>query len=81
MNARKKHSPFSHMSKNRLRLWLLLFFIALTIPTGLLIRQAYQELQWEAFHQHRIQAEELAARIDTQLIELINREEKRSFSD
>ena len=81
MSTRKKHSPFSHMSKNRLRLWLLLFFIALTIPTGLLIRQAYQELQWEAFHQHRIQAEELSARIDTQLIELINREEKRGFSD
>jgi len=81
MSTRKKHSPFNHMTKNRLRLWLLLFFIALTIPTGLLIHQAYQELQWEAFHQHRIQAEELATRIDSQLIELMNKEEKRSFSD
>jgi len=81
MTVTKKHLPFRHMSKNRLRGWLLLFFIALLIPTGLLIRQAYQELQWEAFHQQRIQAEELASRIDTHLIDLVNKEEKRSFSD
>ena len=81
MTAQKKQSPFKHISKSRLRGWLLLFFIALLIPTGLLIRQAYEELQWEAFHQHRIQAEELTARIDTQLLELISKEEKRAFSD
>ena len=77
----QKHSPFGHMTKNRLRLWLLLFFIALAIPAGLLIHQAYEELQWEAFHQHRVQAEELSNRIDTQLLALINKEEKRGFSD
>ncbi|MCW8963803.1 MAG: HAMP domain-containing histidine kinase [Gammaproteobacteria bacterium] len=69
------------MTINKLRGWIVVFFIALVIPTGLLIYQAYQELQWEAFHQQRVQAEELADRIDRQLLELIYKEENRAFSD
>ena len=34
-------------------LWLLLFFLALAVPTAVLVRQAYSQLKWEAFHQHQ----------------------------
>ncbi|HLF98027.1 MAG TPA: HAMP domain-containing sensor histidine kinase [Methylococcaceae bacterium] len=74
-------SAFAGLDRRRLRLWLALFFLALAVPTALLIRQAYSQLKWEAFHQYRGLAEELAARIDGRLIELINGEEARSFTD
>ena len=69
------------LTKNRLRLGLLLFFVALTVPTALLVGQAYSQLKWEAFHQHRVMAEELALRTDRQLLQLFNNEESRSFTD
>lgn len=68
-------------NKKKLQLWLLLFFLALAIPTAVLIRQAYSELKWEAVHQHRLLAEELATRIDSSFIDWINAEEVRPFSD
>ena len=69
------------LDRKRLRLWLGLFFLALAIPTAVLVRQAYSQLKWEAFHQHRVLAEELAGRIDARFIELINAEEARTFAD
>ncbi len=69
------------LDEKRLRLWLVLFFLALAIPTGVLIRQAYSQLKWETFHHHRAQAEELAARIDDRLARLMDAEEARSFAD
>ena len=69
------------LNKNRLRLGLLLFFVALTVPTALLVGQAYSQLKWEAFHQHRVMAEELALRIDRELQQRITAEEARSFTD
>jgi len=71
----------SGWDKKRLRRWLVLFFIAVAIPTGILVRQAYSQLKWEAFHRHRVMAEELANRIDRRFLELINTEEARSFTD
>ena len=68
-------------SKHRLRLVLGLFFIALTIPTGILIKQAYSQLKWEAFHNQRVQAEELVKRIDNRYRELFDKESARSFTD
>ncbi len=68
-------------NEKRLRLWLVLFFLALAIPSGILIRQAYSQLKWEAFHRYRVMAEELTARIDRRLSELINTEEGRAFTD
>jgi signal transduction histidine kinase len=65
----------------RLRLILLAFFLALALPALILARQAYGQLKWEAFHQHRLLAEELAARIDRRLNELIQAEEARAFAD
>ncbi len=69
------------LNTKRLRLGLLLFFIALAVPTALLVGQAYRQLKWEAFHQHRVMAEELALRADRRLQQHFNREESRSFTD
>ena len=68
-------------NKSRLRLVLLLFFMALAIPTGLLIMQAGSQMKWEAFHQQRLLAEELHARIDRRYMKLIEVESARSFTD
>jgi len=65
----------------RLRLALALFFLALALPSGFLVHQAYRQLKWEAFHQYRTLAEELTARIDERLGHLIAEEEGRSFAD
>ncbi|MGD8594753.1 MAG: hypothetical protein PVF82_18145, partial [Gammaproteobacteria bacterium] len=64
-------NTLSGFDKKRLRRWLTVFFMALTIPTAVLIYKAYSQLKWEAFHQNRLLAEELAARIDSRLIELL----------
>lgn len=68
-------------SQNRLRLVLALFFMALAIPTGILIKQAYSQLKWEAFHNQRVQAEELVTRIDSRFRELLDIESARPFTD
>ena len=67
--------------KRRLRNLLALFFLALAVPTAVLIVQAYGQLKWEAFHQHRGAAEELTRRIDTSLNELVRTADGRSFAD
>lgn len=69
------------MTKSKLRLWMLLFFLALAIPTAALILRSYSELKWEALHQQRLLAEELAIRIDDAFTALINREEAQTFHD
>ncbi|MEO0367143.1 MAG: hypothetical protein AAF265_16815, partial [Pseudomonadota bacterium] len=69
------------LDAGRLRRILLLFFIALTVPMVALIWQAYGQLKWESFHQHRISADGLSRRIDTRLIDLIRVEDARSFAD
>lgn len=69
------------LNKQILRRWLLVFFLALLIPTALLIQQSYTQLKWETFHQHQVMADELATRIDSQFLQLINAEQQRSFTD
>lgn len=69
------------LDKRRLRLWLLLFFCALALPTGVLIYQAYSQLKWATFHQYRLQAESLSSRIDNRLSQLVSAEEARSYTD
>jgi signal transduction histidine kinase len=70
-----------HSDKRRLQLVLLLFFLALAVPTLILIKYTYNQLKWEAFHQHLLLAEELALRIDRRMNELIQAEEARAFAD
>ena len=69
------------LDRKKLRLWLVVFFLALAIPTGILVYQAYSQLKWEAFHQYRVLAGELTERIDSRIVQLINVEEARSFAD
>lgn len=59
----------------------MLFFVALALPSAVLVRQAYSELKWEALHQSRLQAEELALRIDRRYQQLIETEQARPFTD
>ena len=67
--------------KSRLRILLALFFLALAVPTAILIWQAYSQLKWEAFHQYRGDAEELTSRIDMRLNDLISNADAHSFAD
>jgi len=75
------HTFMKDFDQGRLRRLLALFFVALAIPTGVLIWQTYSQLKWEAFHQYRGLAEELTSRIDAGLTERINTAEARSFAD
>jgi len=74
-------TPLTGLDKKGLRRWLMLFFLLLAVPTAILIYQAYSQLKWEAFHQQRLLAGELASRIDRRAAELIDGEEARSFTD
>ena len=67
--------------KGRLRNLLVLIFLALAVPTAILIWQAYSQLKWEAFHQYRGAAEELTGRIDTRLKDMIAAADADSFAD
>ena len=67
--------------KGRLKWLLAVFFLALAVPTGALIWQAYSQLKWEAFHQYRGLAEDLTGRVDADLIEMISSADARSFAD
>ena len=67
--------------QKRLKRLLAFFFLALAIPTAVLIWQAYSQLKWEAFHQYRGMAEELTRRIDAGLAGQIAAAEARSFAD
>ncbi|MCW8907351.1 MAG: ATP-binding protein [Sedimenticola sp.] len=67
--------------RRRLRRWLLLFFIALLIPSGVLVWYAYGQLKWEAFHNYRLQAEAFTRQIGRDLDERIGREQQRPFID
>lgn len=69
------------LDKTRLRNFLALFFLALAVPTAILIWQAYSQLKWAAFHQYQADATELTQRIDTRLNELIGTADARSFAD
>ncbi|MEM9209373.1 MAG: hypothetical protein AAGA61_08995, partial [Pseudomonadota bacterium] len=52
----------------RLRRILAVFLVALAVPTGVLIWQAYDRLELETFFQYRSQAESLSAQIDNDLL-------------
>lgn len=70
-----------HYDERRLRRVLAFLFLALAVPTGAVLWQAYGQLKWEAFHQYRGQAEEFTNRIDAQLAERISAIESRSFAE
>lgn len=65
----------------KLKLLLLVFFLALAVPTATLVYQVYGQLKWEAFHQHQQLARELSLRIDARFEDILRREQGRPFSD
>jgi len=69
------------MMQRRLFTLLVAFFLALAIPSSILVYQAYGQLKWEAFYQHQRLARELSLRIDSEFRDLIRREESRPISD
>ena len=69
------------MDKQRLRRWLLVFFLALLLPAAILIQQSYSRLKWETFHQYQKMAVELSQRIDNRLSRLVAIEDNRTFED
>jgi len=71
----------SHLDLHGLRLVLALFFLAVAVPSAFLIRHAWGQLKWSAFHQQQVLAEEVAGRIDARFAGMIEREEARSFAD
>jgi signal transduction histidine kinase len=69
------------MTQRRFTMLLVLFFMALALPTSILVYQAYGQLKWEAFYQHQQLAREVTLRIDGGFRDLIEREENRPISD
>ena len=65
----------------RLRRVLAIFFVALAVPTGVLVWQAYNRLEFETFFQYRSQAEALTAQIDSQLKAGVNRLDSLAMND
>lgn len=65
----------------RLRLLLIVLLLALAIPTGAVLWQAYGQLKWESFHQVRGQAEALTVRINEMLADSIRTAESQEFSE
>ncbi len=81
MRAKRSKFVFGSIGEQALRGWLALFFVALAVPAAVLGYHAYSQLKWEAFHQYRVLAEELAERMDAKFTELIESEEARSYAD
>lgn len=69
------------MTPQRLKWVLGAFFLALAIPTAMLIWHASDQLKWEAFYRFRLQAEELTSRIDADLARAVRDAESRGFGD
>ena len=69
------------LSVGQLRVFLALLFLALAVPTAILVVQTARQMRWEAFHQYQGLADELATRIDAQLRRLIASEEARAYAD
>ena len=65
----------------RLRRVLAVFFVALALPTAVLVWQAYARLEFETFFQYRRQAESLTNQIDSQLGSAATRLDNLSLED
>jgi two-component system phosphate regulon sensor histidine kinase PhoR len=68
-------------AQRRLRFWLAGFFIALALPSALLVHRALDQLQWQAFHGEQTRARALAAEIDRRLQERLSVLDGRPFED
>lgn len=69
------------LTPERLRLFMGLLWLAVTVPTVVLVVQTYRQMKWEAYYQYRSLADELVQRVDGQLQRSISREEARGYTD
>jgi signal transduction histidine kinase len=76
-----KRGLLERFGERGLKLGLAVFFLALAIPSAVLIAQAYSQLKWSAFRSTQLAAEELAERIDAALRAAVAGEDARSFGD
>ena len=67
--------------RNRLRMLLGVFFLALAVPAIILVQQAFKQLELDAFRRHQLLAEEFSERIDQSIAEAIQSEDARRFTD
>jgi signal transduction histidine kinase len=67
--------------RNRLRLLLGVFFLALAVPAIVLVQQAFKQLELDAFRSHQLLAEEFSERIDQGMAEAVRSEDARRFTD
>lgn len=65
----------------RLRWLLAALFVAIAVPSALLVRTTWQQLRFEALHQARGQAQALGNDIDQALQRLVDVEERRTATD
>lgn len=65
----------------RLRLIFALFFCVLAVPTVVLVRQAFSQLELDGFRQYQLTAEALAASFDAGLRQAVLAENARSVAD
>lgn len=65
----------------RLRWLLAALFIAIAVPSALLVRTTWLQLRFEALHQARAQAQALGDDIDEALQRLVDVEERRTATD
>lgn len=68
-------------ARARLRAWLVVFCLALSVPGGLLVYTAYDQLKWESFRRQQLLAQDLAASVDRTLSELARVESERPAED
>ena len=68
-------------ARNRLRLGIGLFVLALAAPSLWLVHTAYDQMKWESFRQQQLAAEGLTERIDQTLAALARAEDRRPIED
>lgn len=80
-DARPLQALDDRRARRRLKLGIGLFVLALAIPSALLVLKAYDQMKWESFRAQQLVAEELAARIDERLADMVRVEEARPVED
>ncbi len=65
----------------RLRLYFAVFFLLLAVPFAVLLVRSYSNVEGETFAFYRRTAEGVAATVNRQLLQLLRREEERSYTE
>jgi len=84
----KNHSSFNisplannNRNKKTLKYITLLFIVIVAVALIVLVQYTFSQLQWEKFHQNRLQTEALSLRLDKNLQNIIDEEERRPIDE